>query len=116
MELRILTVALMKKDDCWVLCRKTELIFLSSGIWTHNFQSRRSEMDLRTLTLAVMQKKCLLIIVSENWTHILSSGIWTHNFKSRKSEMHCVEHWAKKISKTTFQSLFKTRWDTLGNH
>ena len=29
--------------------------------------------------------------------------------------MHCVEHWAKQNSKTSPQSLFKTRWDTLGN-
>ena len=34
MELRILTVALMKKDDCWVLCRKTELMFSSPENWT----------------------------------------------------------------------------------
>ena len=54
--------------------RKTELIFLSSEIWTHNFKSRKSEMELRILTLAWMQKECLLIIVSENWTHIFKFG------------------------------------------
>ncbi len=43
---------------------------------------------------------------------ILSSGIWTHNLKSRKTEM---EHWAKKFSKTSPQSLLKTRLDTFGN-
>ncbi len=42
----------------------------------------------------------------------LSSGIWTHNLKSRKTEM---EHWAKKFSKTSPQSLLKTRLDTFGN-
>ena len=44
--------------------RKTELIFLSSGIWTHNFKSRTSEVELRILTVAWMQKECLLSVVS----------------------------------------------------
>ena len=44
--------------------RKTELMFLGSGIWTRNFRPRISEMELRTLTVAWMQKKCLLSIVS----------------------------------------------------
>ena len=44
--------------------RKTEFIFLSSGIWTHNFKSRTSEVELRILTVARMQRECLLSIVS----------------------------------------------------
>ena len=44
--------------------RKTELILLNSGIWTHNFKSRTSEMELRILPVAWMQKECLLIFVS----------------------------------------------------
>ena len=47
-----------------VLVQKTEHIFLSSGIWTHNPKSRKSEMGLRILTVAWMQKECLLSIVS----------------------------------------------------
>ena len=78
----------------WV--RKTELIFLGSGIWTQSFESRTSEMELRILTVAWMQKECLLSNVSQNWTLIFNSGklnsfflisrIWTHNYKSKKSE------------------------------
>ena len=30
--------------------------------------------------------------------------------------MHCIERWAKKLSKTSPQSLFKTCLDTFGNH
>ena len=44
--------------------RKTEFIFLSSGLWTHNFKSRTSEVELRILTVARMQRECLLSIVS----------------------------------------------------
>ena len=83
-------------------------------------------MGLRILNVTWMQNECLLSIVSENWTHMfksrklksyfLVSGIWTLNFKFRKSEMHCMEHWAKKLSKTSPQSLFKTRLDTFGDH
>ena len=36
---------------------KTELIFLSSGIWTHKFRTRKCEMELRMLTVAWMQKE-----------------------------------------------------------
>ena len=97
------------------MCRKTELIFLSSGDWTHNFQSRRSEMELRTLTLAVMPKNDCCVFCRQTELIFLVSGIWTLYFRSRKPEMHCVEHWAKQNSKTSPQSLFKTRWDTLGN-
>ena len=39
--------------------RKTELIFLNSGIRPHNFKSRTSEMELRILTVAWMQKECV---------------------------------------------------------
>ena len=44
MELRALTVAVMQKNDCCVMCRKTELTFLVSGFWTLYFRSRKSEM------------------------------------------------------------------------
>ena len=44
--------------------RQTELIFLSSGFWTHNFKSRISEVELRLLTVAWMKKECLLSSVS----------------------------------------------------
>ena len=101
-ELRILTVALNQKNDCWVLCRKTELIFLIWGIWTHNYKSRKSEMGLRILTVAWKQKESLLSIVSENWTHF---------FKSRKSEK---PYWAKKIGKIAIQHVqnrFGHFWD-----
>ena len=54
--------------------QKTELIFLCSGIWTHNFKSRKSEMELRILTVALNQKKWLLSVVSENWIHFFKSG------------------------------------------
>ncbi len=47
-----------------VLVQKTEHIVLSSGIWTHNFKSRKSGKGLRILTVAWMQKECLLSIVS----------------------------------------------------
>ncbi len=60
--------------------RKTEFIFLSSGIWTNNFRSRKSEMGLRILTVAWMQWECLLTIVSENWTLIFKSGKLNSNF------------------------------------
>ena len=73
-------------------------------------------MELRTLTLAVMQKNDCCVFCRQTELIFLVSGIWTLYFKSRKSEMHCVEHWAKKNSKTSPQSLFKTRWDALGNH
>ena len=73
-----------------VSVQKTEHIVLSSGIWTHNFESRKSGKGLRILTVAWMQKECLLSIVSDNWTHI---------FKSRKFEKPCMEHWAKKFGK-----------------
>ncbi len=109
--------------DIWV--RKTELKFLSSGIWTHNFESRKSEMEMRTLTVALMQKKWLLGIVSENWTHVYKSGklnsffwisrFWTHKFKSRRSEMPCREHWAKNFSEILLQRKFKRRLDNFGN-
>ena len=42
--------------------RKTELIFLSSGIWTHNFKSRTSEMELRIMTVAWMQKNVCWVL------------------------------------------------------
>ena len=48
--------------DIWV--QKTEHIVLSSGIWTHNFKSRKSGKGLRILTVAWMQTECLLSIVS----------------------------------------------------
>ena len=44
MELRALTVAVMQKNDCCVLCRKTELTFLVLGFWTLYFKSRKSDM------------------------------------------------------------------------
>ncbi len=47
-----------------VLVQKTEHIVLSSGIWTHNFKSRKSGKGLRIMTVAWMQTKCLLSIVS----------------------------------------------------
>ena len=92
--------------------RKTELIFLRSGIWTHNFQSRRSEMELRTLTLAVMQKNDCCVMCRQTELIFLVSGIWTLYFKSRKSEMHCVEHWAKKNFKNIAPKLVQ---NTLGH-
>ena len=54
--------------------RKTELIFLCSGIWTQYFKSRKSETELRILTVALNQKKWLLSVVSENWIHFFKSG------------------------------------------
>ena len=42
--------------------RKTELMFLSSGIWTHNFKSRTSEMELRIMTVAWMQKNVCWVL------------------------------------------------------
>ena len=102
-ELRILTVALNQKNDCWVLCRKTELIFLIWGIWTHNYKSRKSEMGLRILTVAWKQKESLLSIVSENWTHF---------FKSRKSEK---PYWAKKNRKNCHTACSKQVWTLLGS-
>ena len=62
-----------KLNSCFQV-RKTELIFLSSGMWTHNFKSRTSEMEFRILTVAWMQKECLLCILSANSTHIFSFG------------------------------------------
>ena len=47
-----------------VSVQKTEHIVLSSGIWTHNFKSRKSGKGFRILTVAWMQKECLLSIVS----------------------------------------------------
>ena len=44
MELRTLTLAVMQKNDCCVLCRQTELIILVSGNWTLYFRSRKPEM------------------------------------------------------------------------
>ena len=44
MDLRILTLAVMQKNDCCVLCRQTELIILVSGNWTLYFRSRKPEM------------------------------------------------------------------------
>ena len=87
-----------------VSVQKNEHKVLSSGIWTHNFKSRKSGKGLRILTVAWMQKECLLSVVSENWTLI---------FKSRKSEKPCMDYWAKKSEKSA-QSMFKTRLDTFG--
>ena len=67
--------------------RKTELKFLCSGIWTHNFKSRTSEMELRILTVAWMQKECLLSIVSKNWTLIFKSGNLSSYFWVQKTEL-----------------------------
>ena len=105
--------------------RKTEFIFLSSGIWTNNFRSRKSEMGLRILTVAWMQWECLLTIVSENWTHVYKSGklnscflisrIGTHIFKSRESEMPRRDPWAKKKFENIAPNMFKTNLDNFGN-
>ena len=81
-------------------------MFLNSGIWTHNFKSRKSEMGLRILKVAWMQNECLLSIVSENWTHI---------FKSRKSEKPCMDYWAKTIQKNRPKACSKHVWTLLGS-
>ena len=68
------------KNVCWFLCRKNDLKFFGSGIWTHNFGSRKSGMGSRILTVAWVQKECLLIFVSENWSHIFRFGNLNSNF------------------------------------
>ena len=50
--------------NSYFLLRKIELRFRSSGIWTHIFKSRKSEMELRMLTVAWLQKEWLLSIVN----------------------------------------------------
>ncbi len=70
-----------------VLVQKTEHIFLSSGIWTHNFESRKSEMEMRTLTVALMQKNDCWVLCRKTELMFISPENWTHFFEFRDSEL-----------------------------
>ena len=60
--------------------RKTQLLFLCSGIWTQYFKSRKSEMELRILTVALMQKIDGWVLCPKTEFIFLNPEIWTHIF------------------------------------
>ena len=95
--------------------QKTEFIFLSSGIWTNNFKSRKSEMGLRILTVAWMQRECLLSIVSENWTLKFKSGKLNSYFSVQETWKALHGTLGKKNRKNRPKACSKHVWTLLGS-
>ena len=93
--------------------QKSELLFLSSRIWSHNFKSRKSEMGLRILTVAWMQEESLLSIVSENWTLIFKSGKLSSYFQVQKIWKALHGTLGKKNRKNRHKACSKHIWRLL---